>query len=271
MRWDRIWALAKKDIKDYTKSKYVFFTIVFMPLFLSLIMAISGVLPLVSIPEDEVNEDDFASIDNIVANVVEGWNDFSPKQKMLIISAYGMLFFVALIPIIIPSIIASETIVGEKERKTMEGLIASPLSEGEIVVGKIVSAFLPSIIGTIVASIVYAVSVDIMLYREIGRLLFPDPLIILFTFVISPITTILCVELMIMISTKMSSVRDAYQIGSLVVMPVFFFVFLQMVTFFFSSLLSILAGTTILILSTIFFYKLAENIFDREKALVKLV
>ena len=69
----------------------------------------------------------------------------------------------------------------------------------------------------------------------------------------------------------MSSVRDAYQVGSLVVMPVFLFIFLQMVSFFFSSLLAIIGGTLILILAAIFFYKLAENIFDRENALVKLM
>ncbi|MHA1401671.1 MAG: ABC transporter permease subunit, partial [Candidatus Heimdallarchaeaceae archaeon] len=270
MRWDRVWALAKKDVREFTKSKYVFFSVVFMPLILSVMMALSGVLPLIYVPASEFSEEDVGPFfDGFMGKVVSDWANFDTKTQMLLITAYGMLFFVSLVPIIVPSIIASETIVGEKERKTMESLLASPLSETEIVAGKILSAFLPSIIGTIVASIVYAICIDWMLWPYIHRLLFPDSLMLLFTFIISPLASILCVELMIMISTKMSSVRDAYQIGSLIVMPVFFFVFIQMVSFFFSSLLSIIGGTLILVLFAIAFFKIAENIFDREKAIVK--
>jgi hypothetical protein len=68
------------------------------------------------------------------------------------------------------------------------------------------------------ASIVF-----LSLYREIGRLLFPNFLSSLLLFGLSPFISLIITQTMIIISTKASGTREAQQIGSLVVIPLFLF------------------------------------------------
>ncbi len=273
MNWDRVKALIIKDIRDYTKSKYVLISIIVLPLFFSLLMAFSGVYPLLFIEESE-DIDDLNSqfIDNAFGSIVPRWHQYSDKQKILVFTSYMMLVFLVLIPMIVPSVIASETLVGEKERKTMESLLASPLTEKEIVTGKILSSFIPAVLCNIVALGSYIIIIDLMLYFELGNhLLFPDLLSIYMLFILGPLTAIIVVELMIILSTKVNTVRDSYQFGSLISLPLMVLIFSQLFMYMLSSWMAIIVGTVILLITALVFFKLAENVFDREKALTKLV
>ncbi len=49
--------------------------------------------------------------------------------------------FTMLVPLIVSSIISSDSFAGEKERKTVEALLASPLSDMELLLGKTLSFF----------------------------------------------------------------------------------------------------------------------------------
>lgn len=272
MNWDRVKALIIKDIRDYTKSKYVLISIIILPVFFSILMAFSGVYPILFIEETE-DVDDLNSqfIDTAFGSMVPNWNQYSDKQKLLVFTAYMMLVFLILIPMIVPSVIASETLVGEKERKTIEGLLASPLTEKEIVTGKILSSFIPAVLCNFVALGSYIVIIDLMLYPELHHLLFPDLLSIYILFVLGPLTAIIVVELMIMLSTKVNTVRDSYQFGSLLSLPLMILIFSQLFVYMLSSWMAIIIGTVILVIITIVFFSLAENVFDRERALIKLV
>ena len=46
-------------------------------------------------------------------------------------------------PIFTASVIAADSLVGEKERKTSEALLALPISNGELLLGKILASFCP--------------------------------------------------------------------------------------------------------------------------------
>ena len=190
---------------------------------------------------------------------------------MLVMMSYFMFVMVLMLPIIIPAVTASETIVGEKERKTMEALLATPMSESEIVLGKIISSFLPSILGTLLAAIGYSIITDIILYPYIGQILFPDLLSLIFVFLFGPMFSIISVELMIMVSTRVTSVRDAYQLGSLIVLPLISLIAAQMFGFFFNTYATLAGGIAIMLIIILALFKLAVGVFDRDKAIVKMV
>ncbi len=273
MKWYRIWALCRKDIKEFTRSKYVLISVLLMPIFLAVFMPMSSIIPMSYMDESDFeDESDFGEgMNNFFSQIVKDWNELNEKAKSLILQAYIMLFVIFMVPIIIPSIVASETIVGEKERKTMESLLAYPLTKQEIVMGKMLSSFIPGVLATLVAGITYSIVVNIALYSSLNRLLFPDLLMLYVMLIQAPLLIIMTLEVMIMISTKVSSVRDGYQFGGLLVLPLFLFVGVQMVFFFLNPLLTLIIGTGILILFALLFYRIAINIFDRDKALTKLV
>jgi ABC-type Na+ efflux pump permease subunit len=272
MNWRRVWALVKKDIIEFSKSKYVLSVIILMPLLFALLFPFTSVLPIAKLDPSEFGEESIGGfVSTLFDKVIENWDTLHPQTQTLILLSYAMFIAVLLLPIIIPAVTASETVVGEKERKTMEAILASPMSESEIVIGKIISSFLPSVIGTLVASITYMLFIDILLYPYLGFILFPDLLSMVFVLVISPLISIISVELMIMVSTRVTSVRDAYQIGSLVVLPLIMLIVVEMFGLLMNSIATLIGSIAILIIVIVGLFKIATSIFDRERAIVKMV
>jgi ABC-type Na+ efflux pump permease subunit len=183
---------------------------VLMPLSIPLL---NSILPSTTISSD---------FDNF-PTLVPYWQDLDSKGKFMVF--YTMIFFETflLLPMIIPLTIAADSIAGERERKTMEALIAAPVRSIEILVGKLLTTMIPSIVITWLSGIVFMVIADLSLYREIGRLLFPNFLSSLLLFGLSPFISLIITQTMIIISTKASGTREAQQIGSLVVIPLFLF------------------------------------------------
>ncbi|MHA1347149.1 MAG: ABC transporter permease subunit [Candidatus Heimdallarchaeaceae archaeon] len=273
MDWGRIKALVKKDLREMFKSKYILSAIIGMPILFAILIPISSLYPLVAIDSSEFEgEEEFPdSFKDLFAQVIPNWEATGAHGQILVIMAYLMYIVVLLIPIILPAVTASETIIGEKERKTMEALLASPLSETELVTGKILSSFIPSVAGTAFAAIIYSIVTNIMIYPYTNSLLFLDALSLVFLFVIAPLLSILSVELMILISTRVTSVRDAYQLGSLIVLPLMMLIVGVVVSYFFVSTIALIAAVGLLLILCAIFFKIATNVFDRERAIVKLV
>jgi len=272
MNWRRVMALVKKDLKEFIKSKYVLSVIILMPLMFALLFPLTSVLPIAQLDPSEFENGEYGSfVNNLFSSTIDNWEALGPQAQTLIIISYGMFVAVLMLPIIIPAVTASESIVGEKERKTMEAILASPMSESEIVLGKIISSFVPSIIGTLFSAIAYIVFIDILLYPHIGFILFPDMLSMVLLFIFSPMISIISVELMIMISTRVTSVRDAYQIGSLVVLPLIMLVAAEMFGMLLNSIATLLGGIAILVAIIAILFRFATAIFDRERAIIKMV
>jgi len=272
MIWRRIWSLVIKDFKDYTKSKYVLISIIVLPIILGILVPFEVLLYSGSFRTGATFGSGFGQfMDKVLSRVVSDWAMFTDQAKALISLSYIMLLVVSMIPIIITSVIASETIAGEKERKTIESLLASPLRESEIVTGKIISSFIPSMVATFISVVSFSIVMDILLYPHIGRIFFPEVFTVIILFVISPLITILAVELLIMISTRVSTVRDANQLGGILLIPLIMVVLGFLSLYFFNSLLGLILTPVVLIIIDLLFYKLSTNIFQRERALTKLV
>lgn len=272
MKWKRLWALSVKDMKDYTKSKYIVFSIIVLPLVIGAIVPLQVMLYSGSFGDgDNTNEGAITFMDNVLSRTIDDWEGFTNKAKSTIGIGYIVLVLVAMMPIIITSVIAAETIAGERERKTMEALLTTPLTEKEIVTGKIISSFIPSFIATTVAIITFSIVMDIILYPLIGRIFFPDLISIIFLFVVSPIITIIAVEGLILVSTRVSTVRDATQLGGLLLIPLLMLIGLQVVLFFYNIILGIVVGPIVLLLIAAGLFKISTSLFKREKALIKLV
>ncbi len=272
MNWQRIWAMVRKDVIEFTKSKYVLSAIIGMPLLFAILFPFTSLLPIAKIDPAEFESADFGQfINNLFSKAVTNWSSLGSQAQTLVMIAYSMFIIVLMLPIIIPAVTASETVVGEKERKTMEAVLASPMSESEIVLSKIISSFLPSIVGTLVAAIGYIIITDIIIYPFIGQILFPDLISMILVFIFSPMVSIISVELMIMISTRVTSVRDAYQLGSLIVLPLIMLVVAEMFGLLFQSTITMIAGIAILAVLIFILFKITTNIFDRERALIKMV
>lgn len=134
-----------------------------------------------------------------------------------------VLMMFVLIPSATPTIISSFSIIGEKKSKSLEPILATPISDLELLVGKILASFIPTIVTTFAAfgvfsTIMYFISVPIL-----GFNIAFEPVLLIGVFMLAPLVCILSIVANVFISSKVNDIRAAQQLGSLVVLPLIFF------------------------------------------------
>lgn len=121
--------------------------------------------------------------------------------------------FFVIVTAILPSAISSYIIVGEKVEKSVESLLATPTTDGDILLGKSIAAFIPPIIATWVGIALFMALIDNVTNAKIGYLYFPNWNIGVILLILEPLAAILSVELNVIVSSKVSEVRSATQLG----------------------------------------------------------
>ena len=181
----------------------------------------------------------------------------------------SLLMFFVLIPSIVPTVIASYSFVGEKLNKSLEPLLATPTSDTELLAGKTLAIFIPSMLVTWISVIPAIVIVDVVTQPIFGYYILPDAIWLVGVCIVASLVCILSVLFNVIVSARVTDVRTSQQIGSIVILPVIaFFVVglagvltfdLQNMVLFGIALAAIDVGVIYLALST----------FQRERILVR--
>jgi ABC-type Na+ efflux pump permease subunit len=197
----------------------------------------------------------------------------SLTQAQLISSAIafantGSTYFV-LIPVILPSIMGSYSIVGEKIEKSLEPLLATPTTDGELLLGKSLATFLPTIGVTYVGAAIYITVMDVWSYIKLGLFLLPNADLAVILGLMAPLACVLSVEANVIISSKVNDIRAAQQLGTLVVLPlIFLLIFAVNITIIPLTLLALIVSAVLAVADIALFY-LAKATFQREEILTK--
>jgi len=239
------WAIAAKDFKIFKrKSQVIYITIVF-----PLIIGIA--LPLIT----------QYALNNVKNRLVGGLGITG------LMDAFSIFFLVG--AAIIPTAIASYSLVGEKVQKSLEPLLATPMTDGEILLGKTISGLVVPLAAIYASSAIYMSLMDLVTESKLGYLYYPNWHIGAILLV-APFISLLSVELNIIISSRLNDVRSAQQTGML--LSGFPFIILYLATEFglftlTDTNLVILAGVILAIDVVVFFVSRAA--FQREEILTK--
>ncbi len=180
-----------------------------------------------------------------------------------------LLIFFIMIPVIIPTVMASYSFVGEKLNKSLEPLLATPTTDSELLLGKSASIFIPCMLATWMSFVPFAIIVDYLTAGPLGYAPVPDAVWIIGVFILAPLFCIMSIALNVVVSSKVSDVRASQQIGSLIVLPVVVFFVVALAGFFSlgPEIMLLLSGLVLLIDAGIVYLSLKT--FQREKILVR--
>jgi ABC-type Na+ efflux pump permease subunit len=195
VRLSRSWIIAAKDLKVFMRKKYIIYSTVAFPLIISIL------LPLVV---------DFAGHRN-------GGSGIPTTELLILLPAFT--FFYIIIAAFLPTAIASYSLVGEKVEKSLEPLLATPTTDGEILLGKSIAAFLPPIAAIYGCATIFMVLMDEVTYSRLGYYYFPNWSVGVVLLLMAPLAAILSIEVSVIISARISDVRAAQQLGALMVLP----------------------------------------------------
>ncbi|MEW6399095.1 MAG: ABC transporter permease [Bacillota bacterium] len=141
-----------------------------------------------------------------------------PPQALAAVSAQFTLFLL-MIPVILPTVMASYSIIGEKTSRSLEPLLATPVTVTEVMLGKGLAATVPAVLETWVAYVLTVVLTH-LLAGPTGTALLVGPGFWLPVLLLAPPMAGLGVLLIMIVSSRVNDPRAAQQIGALVILPV---------------------------------------------------
>jgi ABC-type Na+ efflux pump permease subunit len=221
MNWRAIWTIVTKDLKMVRQSRMVLIPLIVVPLVILVLLPGGAVLVGMNSSAASDLSDLQMFLDNLPASISAELDGFEADQQMVAIMVlyfFAPLFLV--VPLMVASVIAADSFAGEKERKTLEGLIYTPISDTELFVGKMLSALIPAVLVSLVGFIGYGLVSNVLAWPLMGRVFFPNLAWIVMMIWVTPAAAGLGLGAMILVSSKVRTFQDAYQMGSAVVIPV---------------------------------------------------
>jgi len=236
------WAVATNDFSIFWKKKYVVYSLVGIPVTLSIGLPLALWL------------------------IMQG-NPVSVRELEVVLNAFSFLFI--LLASFLPTILASYSFVGEKLEKNLEPLLATPTTDGELLLGKGLAAFLPSILTTYFGAAVFMGLVDRLAYHTLGTNYFPNWNTTVILLVAVPIACTFSVGVNIIISSLVSDLRAAQQLGILVLLPVGGLYVLAERDFMSLEVTNLIIISALLLVADAFLFYLSKVTFRREEILTK--
>ncbi len=241
MEMQKSWIIANKDFKIFRRKKRILYTLIILPLLLSI-----G-LPLVI--------QSLTTLPNSTAEIIALLNAFS--------------FFYIILAYILPSTLASYSILGEKIEQSLEPLLATPTTDGELLFGKTIASFLPCVGIIYVGSIIFMVLSDLITYNTMSYLFFPNWSMAFILLLAVPLSSILSIQINVIISSRVNDVRTANQLGLILFIP-FIAVYVLLETNVVSlNIINLLAISIILFVVDAVLFYIHKATFNRDAILTK--
>ena len=200
-----------------------------------------------------------------LALVYQGRGADAPGAQVALFNTALMYFLI--LPALIPMAIAVYSIVGEKEQSSLEPLLATPLSDSELFLGKALASVLPALVLTWGSfGLFFAVSIPLVGGIPPHALTAPWLAAI---FGLTPLLSLFSVGVTMLVSSRATDARAAYQFSSLAILPgiVPLIVYSTQRTLVSLSLVAV-EGAVLLIASVAIMY-FAVRTFRREEILTR--
>ena len=142
-------AIIRKDLKVTLQNKGVSIPLIVVPLIFFLALpALAGLAPLLASGQESAMSDLYQMLDQMPAELVTeltGAGYTTLQQVIYLALVYLLAPMYLIVPLMVASVIAADSFAGEKERKTLEALLYTPTTDQELLLGKLLAAWLPAV------------------------------------------------------------------------------------------------------------------------------
>ncbi len=181
-----------------------------------------------------------------------------------------LLMIVGFFPISISLVIALETFVGEKERRSLEPLLSTPLSNTELYIGKTLAAILPPLAASFVGMSIYLFG----LFNSPETAWRPPAALVIQIFLLTTVQGLVMITGAVVVSSQTTSTRAANLLASFIIIPVTMLIWVESAIMFLapdaespngiSSLWAIIIGMCVVVALLL---RVGNSIFNREELL----
>jgi uncharacterized membrane protein SpoIIM required for sporulation/ABC-type transport system involved in multi-copper enzyme maturation permease subunit len=172
-----------------------------------------------------------------------------------------LLLIVGFFPMSFSLVIALEAFVGERERKSLEPLLSTPLTDGQLYVGKMIASLVPALMAAFLGIGVYLTGLFVF------RGWTPPPILLAQVVILTTMEGVVMVAGAVVVSSRSTSVRAANLLASFIIIPMAILVQVEAVILFqaiYDALWGIVLALAVVALILI---RMGVQLFNREELL----
>lgn len=158
-------------------------------------------------------------VKSIVQDILE-----LPSRERLVVLVLGYLLspLLLVIPLMVSAVLAADAFAGEKERRTLEGLLLLPIEDRDLFIAKVLGAFIPAVAITWISAVLYAVICNAIAWPVLERPFLPFTQWAVTMLWVAPAVALLALGLLVIVSSRAKTTQEANQLGGAVILPLVF-------------------------------------------------
>lgn len=260
MRPGIVWTILRREWIETVRNRLLLSTILIPPMVLTI-----APIVLAAAVDERVLPPDLAA--QIVDQRPE-WAAFTPGELAGAFAVQQFLVFFLLMPAYIPLSIATFSIIGEKQARSLEPVLATPIRTAELLGGKSIAALVPGVLAGWVTYVVFVLLASIVYGPNLFGVV-TDPSWLAGVFLLGPAVGLSSVVAGVIVSARVNDPRVAQQIGGVIIVPIVAIVLIQATG-------TVLVGATgyallavIVLLVSLIGLRIGVRLFDREAILTR--
>lgn len=263
MDFKRIQTIIDKEWAEVFKNRIVLFTVVLLPL-------IFTALPLGILIGTRGAAAAGGDSTDLPPQFLAACGNIQPMECFQIYLLNQFMLMFMMMPLIIPIAIAAYSIVGEKTTRSLEPLLATPITTEELLTGKSLAAAIPAIAATWACFIIFMIAAPLVGARpNVVAGLFLNPVWLLAVFVAGPLMAAIAVNTALIVSSRVNDPRVAEQIAAVIIVPLMGVVFAQIAGVIVLNLQFMLTAIVVLAAVAAVLIVAGARLFQRETILTK--
>lgn len=258
----RIQTIIDKEWAEVFKNKLVLFTVGFLPIIFTL-------LPLGILYATGVGDPSSSDLADLPPTFRAACGDVSGIECLQVYILNEFLLLFMMMPLIIPVSIAAYSIVGEKTTRSLEPLLATPISTIELLTAKGLAAAIPAIVATWGGFAIFVIGLPLVGAGPAVLRTVLGPVWLLAVLVIGPLMSVLAVVFAIMVSSRVSDPRVAEQTSAVIIVPLLAVLFGQLAGLIVLNVTFMLVTIVLLAAIDVAMVYLGARLFQREVILTR--
>ena len=260
MRARIVWTILRREWMETLRNRLLLATILVPPVLLTVApIVLAGAVGDRTLPAELAAQ--------ILTQKPE-WAGFTPGELAGAFAVQQFLVFFLLMPAYIPLSIATFSIIGEKQARSLEPVLAAPIRTVELLAGKAIAALVPGVLAGWLTYVMFVVLASVVY----GPALFgvvTDGSWLAGVFLLGPAVGLSSVVAGVIVSARVSDPRVAQQIGGVVIVPIIGLVLVQATgTLLVGPVGYLLLSLVVLVISLIGL-RIGVRLFDREAILTR--
>lgn len=277
MNYRAMRTIVRKDLKVVLQSKAVLIPLTIVPFLILVVLPGIGGIALANTNADSEAIADFRReapmfFENLPDGISERIEDYDDEVQRITYISFNLFFppMYLLLPVMVANVIAADSFAGEKERKTLEALIYVPVTDRELYLAKLLGPWLAGVAVGLAGYVVFALIVTLTTISFMNEIFVVDLTWLLFIFWVTPAASGMGLGAMVLVSSRVSTFQEAYQLGGMVVIPVILLLMGQMGGIvYFSPLVIVAVGAVLWLITTILVWYGAKT-FERGALISRL-